>query len=451
MSVGRMAVGVDVDGGRVWRVEARRKRGRPSFRAVEQGAGSAAVPVAAALPACAGFVRRLTAPLDSPAKALRVLPSLLDIELPFPLESCAHGFIDCAKAPGGGVEALALAARTEDVTAHLERLRAQGVDPLLLTHEAVALWGQAADEHPLAREQVRLVAYLGADRISLAAGTGRGLDAATGLRQGLRELFADAAPPAARQVIAQRLAPWWRAQQARLGGGGHVIWCGPGATDAQRVREVSALLFGGEPPKSVPVKEPEYLLPRGLAARLLAHPAGEGNLRSGALAHPGAERASRQRDARRLAALAASALLLAGLSAGWRVLLDHEKNRWQQRLVAEAATLAGTDRLPPGQERLAAQRAMDEQAAGWAAFRQSLEPGADATLARVLASAGRPGLSLQVLTLRPASLLIHGAAMEWSDGEYLERALTADGWRVKLERRDAGADERVHFTLQGER
>ena len=42
----------------------------------------------AAMPAGRSFSRWLTAPYARPAKARRVFPSLLDIQLPFPLEGC---------------------------------------------------------------------------------------------------------------------------------------------------------------------------------------------------------------------------------------------------------------------------------------------------------------------------------------------------------------------------
>ncbi|MCZ7593080.1 MAG: hypothetical protein M5U15_13520 [Kiritimatiellae bacterium] len=53
--------------------------------------------------------------------------------------------------------------------------------------------------------------------------------------------------------------------------------------------------------------------------------------------------------------------------------------------------------------------------------------------------------------IRPQSLLLNGTAADWNDGEKLAAALSGDSWRVVIERSDAGADERVHFKITGER
>ena len=441
---GQVACGVDLDGGVATAVEARRRRGGLQVVRLER-APEERVPVAACIPVPSGFVRRLSAPLGSVEKALRVLPSLLDIELPFPLESCQYDFLGPARGTGGDVEALAVAVRTEDLVAHLERLREAGYDPVRVEHEAVALWRASLDEAPFARDQRRLLIHLGRGRTSAVAGGIGGLDAATGLRQGAGEWAGGGSP------ALQRLALWWRTQQERAPGAAwHVAWCGPGAEDIPARRAVAAALFAGAEPKSIVHKDPALFLPRALAGGLLARRDDAGNLRRGALAHPQLARLAQGRARMHLALLAASALLLAGVGVGGTHLLERRKEAWQQRLVAEARIAAGTDRLPRGQELLAAQRALESDAAGWAAFARYRQPGADAVLARVLREAGPPGLHLHALTVRPSALRLNGTAADWNDGERLAAAFSADGWRMNIERRDAGADERVHFTVQGE-
>lgn len=444
-----IAWGVDLGGPRAIVIEARRRRGAPLFRAREVGpADTARPPVVAALPTYATFLRRLTAPLPSPDKARRVLPALLDIELPFPLESCAYDFLDLARSGTGEVEALAIAARTEDLQSHLARMRDAGFDPAVIEHEAVALWRQSVAEIPFARAQRRLLIYLGYDRTSLAIGGGRGLESATGIRLGAD----DAAGSPAQQAIAQRLAPWWRAQLAREGAAEtHVVWCGPLAQRAETRDAVAALLFAGAAPSGAVHREPETFLARALAARWVTRSDDEGNLRRGALAHPDTERRARRGVNRRLVALAAAALLLATLNAGWRFALDRAQDHWQQRLESEARIVTGTDRIPRGQEWLAARRAIESDAAGWSAFHRAIEPGAQHTLARILASAGQHALTLHALGVRPQAVMLQGTAGAWEDSERLSADLAALGWRVQIERREAGADERVHFTLKGER
>ncbi len=437
-----VARGVDFGSARATAIEGRRKRGTFEFRAAE--AGNTA-PCAAALPIHLAFIRRLTAPLPSIEKARRVLPSLLDIELPFPLESCAYSFLNLARTPQNDIETLAVAARTEDVAAYLNRLNQAGIDPLVLEHEAIALWRQSVEEAPLAREQNRLLIYLGDDRTGLVAGSGRGLDAATGLRQPAAELLNT------QTGAAQRLALWWRAQRDRANGGDwHLAWCGPGADKPELRRAIAAALSPDGACKEITHRDPATFLARSLATGLLTGESFEGNLRQGAHAHPAAT-AHAQRSARgRLWALGAAALLLIGINVAWTTLLNRARDQWQRRLESEAALVAGTDRLPRGQETLAAQRALESQAAGWAAFNRTREPGAEQLLAQLLRVAQPYGITFHNLVIRPNSLILNGTAEDWNDGERLAAAFTGDGWRIELDRSDAGADERVHFSLKGE-
>lgn len=438
-----VARGVDLDEGRAVVVEAKRSLRSIQFRAAS---GSDAIPCAAALPIHTAFLRRLTVPLESPEKARRVLPSLLDIELPFPLESCAHTFSQLERTAQGNIEALAVAARTEDIAAHIERLRSAGFDPVSIEHEAVALWRQSLSEIPLAHEQHRLLVHLGRDRTGLVIGSGRGLDAATGLRQGAAELT-DPQGGGAR-----RLALWWKTQrETRPGATWHIAWCGPGAGQPDMRNAAARILSDSGELKNIPHHEPEKFLARALAAGLASGEGTDGNLRAGELAHPSLAASARRESRGRVFALGAAALFLIVINIAWTQLLASTQNKWQQRLEAEAKAAAGTDRLPRGQELLAAQRAMESQAAGWTAFQHSQEPGAEQVLANVLRASMPYGLTFHNLVIRRQSLLLNGTAGDWNDGGKLVTALSADNWQVEIERSDAGADERVHFKLKGDR
>lgn len=439
--MGHIAVGIDFAGDRLLAVEA---RGAGRLRAVE-GAIAVGVPVAAALPAYAGFVRRLTAPLSSLDKARRVLPSMLDIELPFPLESCSYVFLDVRRAADRGVEALAVAARTEDLSAWIARCAAAGVDPVSVEHEAVALWRAWIAQQPIAREQTRLIAYLGPDRTSLAFGGADGLVAATGIRQGGASLAEPEAP------ALQRLALWWRAvRNADDTRAAHIAWCGPASDHIETRRALLNALFPRSTPREIVAPDTARFLAGALARSLAGRSDDTGNLRQGPLAHPQvARRASRERVSA-CAAAALAALLLGGVAMTGLYLLDRARESWQARLIEEARRVSGIDRMPRGQELFTAQRALQNQAAGWAAFARHREPGADALLARAVQASAGLGIQLQSAVVRPRSILLQGTAPDWDGGERLAAALSALGLRTELDRRDAGADERVHFTLRGE-
>ena len=91
----------------------------------------------------------LRADSASRAKAEKVFPSLLDIQLPFPLEDCLYQFVEFRRTSEGMVSALVCAARREAIQACLDRYQAQGADPMLLDHEGLALWTQSLVEWPV--------------------------------------------------------------------------------------------------------------------------------------------------------------------------------------------------------------------------------------------------------------------------------------------------------------
>ncbi|MCX6997673.1 MAG: hypothetical protein NTV49_11445 [Kiritimatiellaeota bacterium] len=99
-----------------------------------------------------------------------MLPSLLDVQLPFPLETCLYQFPVVRADAAGRIRALAVAARRTEIAAQLDRCRALDLDPVVLDHEGLALWTQSLVEIPLAPPALRVVAYLGAFRTALAVG-----------------------------------------------------------------------------------------------------------------------------------------------------------------------------------------------------------------------------------------------------------------------------------------
>jgi hypothetical protein len=40
---------------------------------------------------------------------------------------------------------------------------------------------------------------------------------------------------------------------------------------------------------------------------------------------------------------------------------------------------------------------------------------------------------------------------DWNDAENISQPLSKRGWKVEVERNDAGTDERVHFTVRAQK
>lgn len=419
------------------------------LKGVSAGVAAGRALLAAALPATDAFARWIETPLVAADKALKVLPALLDVQLPFPLETCLYAFSQLRPGAAKHFRALACAARRTDIEARLAQFSALGLDPALLTHEGLVLWRQAQAEIPLAPTTLRVVAYLGDGRTTLAAGSGAGggeLISLHGLRLGADELAAPDAP-AVRQWVG-RVNQLLRALPA--GAAGEAIqwlWCGPGA---ELAGPLEAALAQGDRVRFKALAEPATFLARALALAALAGES-EGQLRTGDLTHPAllAHTASGQRRSALSLLCAGGALLALGI--GWQVWLQQANDRLQAEILVRAQELSGKTHIQYGTEIATVQTALKQRVADMQPFADALAPVAAHDLAAILAAARTCRVTLEALSYSGKSLIIRGATDDWNHCDPLAAHLRARGYAIELSREEAGADELVRFTLKGTR
>lgn len=446
----RTWVGVDMAEGWSVAVTCVRRRGATPAQPVAPPVAER-VPVACALPAHTAFVRRLRAPFSSLAKAEKVWPSLLDIELPFPLDAAVCQFVQPARTADGQVEVLAVAARRSDVEAWQTRLQAAGFTPWSMDHEALALWALSTREQPLARPSARLVCYVGPDRTALAWGCGPDLWAASGLRTGARELFDPVRGEAARRAWSQRVVQFVRAQGRGAGEPLQWAWCGPGAARPDQLALLPGRAELGAESTVFVHREPETFLARAVVARAVRPDLTACDLLPAECAPVHLQR-RRHRQARRTPlALAAAALLLIGINVGWTTWLGGQRERYQSALQRLAVDLSGTAPVPRGQEVLVTERALQEQAPNYQPFRQAFTPSLLGTVRILLEEAAARSITWESLSVSGPNLVGRGRVADWNQGEALAAALGQDGWLTELERREDAREERVLFTLKASR
>jgi hypothetical protein len=403
---------------------------------------------AAFMPSSESFARWLQTPLASLAKARKVAPSLLDIQLPFPLEECAYDMVRFRKSADGRFDVLAVAARTQDIAARLDLFRRAGIEPMRLDHEALAMWAQGLREIPVERNAVRVVAFIGDDHSTLAFGRGTDFLSAHSLRAGTGELEAVNSEPARRFVLrAQQLL---RAQVQEPGDQTlQWIWTGPAVSKTfTRALEDGLRPFGDV--RFLAARDPTRFLGRAVAESALEGEPLSCNFRAGPLAHPEETRHRNRQKSRIAAAVLAAGLLLCVLNAGWRVLLARQKEAVQEKLNSLAQQMSQMSRVPKGQEVLVAERAAREQAPLAAPFLEAFEPSMMTVIAGIVGIAHKHNMAVEYLSLKKDAVSIRGAAAEWSQGELLAGLLRARGFTAEIQRQDAGADERVHFTIKAQ-
>lgn len=411
----------------------------------EVAAGAAALAVCA--PAAQTVIRRLRAPFASFRKAAKVWPALLDVELPFPVESalCAYGtpWIE-----SGATLTCAAAIRAGDLAAFDERCRSAGFDPTHCDVEALALWSQQTAETPPVRtERPRALVWLGADHVVVARGRGAEFMAAHVLRASPlaaspegQAAFAEAWAARARQILAVHLAETGGTEM-------DVWWAGPGAEDEARVARLRQVL-----PGEFALRHETHRQPAAFLARALARRAADGtgvNFKSGERTHPALLRKQARLRKQAYWGVAAAATLVLLLNGGETVLRKRRAASVQRELTAAAQAIVG-DRIPRGQESLLVARAISRRDEETRPFRNALDPdGAEGRLARAIAEADALGIEISRLSLSSAALAIDGTAPAIQAIEEFGERLRAQGWIVQSDSPGRTPEGRQQFILKG--
>lgn len=397
-------------------------------------------------PVAASLTRMVKAPFASVKKAEKVLPSLLDIQLPFPLESCVYRFLDVRRA-GDHVQALALAAQEESVRQRLRQYEEAGIVLTALDQESLALWTESLEDYPLEPDAVRIVACVGYDNMVLVTGRGLTFESAHQCPVGLERL--QSGDDAAADDLARRVRNILQAGQfLKTGQKVQWAWTGPGAADERlRSRLESRLELGPEVIRLVH-REPETMLARALSRRTLSAANYAVNLIEGDRANPMLENLRLKRLRGAAAFYFALGLLLTGLNAGWNVWLSAKESAAARQIIKTAEALAPGTRIYPGQEMLLVSRAREAGAPNVKPFTEAFAPSPAMLLRDLLAAASAANITISKLSLRPDAAAVTGASETWAGCEKLALVFAQYGFLVsEPQREDAGADERVHFSL----
>lgn len=441
---GRVAYGVDVRDGAVRVVRAERRGRRVLLGACdprdprflqEQSQGCAVV---AALGPRESITHWLDVGFGARAKVEKVLPTLLDIQIPFPLDECVYAFLGLRRTAPGASRALGVAARVQDVRARLARLEAAGIEATLLDHEGLALWTRSIEECPVAMGgagEARAVLHAAGDRATLVVGLAGEyrsahsvrLDDAAAMRRLLRSVAGD---------TVRRWRWFWTGEDLSASARAHLL------------AELGADLAGD----AQELADPALFLARALAWRAVCPGEWSCNLRSGPLEHPVvARRRSRTgRGARAL--LLAGALALCAVNGGISVMLSARADALQKDVVTAARAVAGN---AVGGARGAhavdvARRHVDQRRGALEAYAQVFAPSLTMPTRELLDTAAQAGLRLSAVTMRARHASVAGQGPAWDSALSLVACLERHGYRVKLERQELPAHQAVAFTLTAE-
>jgi len=398
------------------------------------------------LPVSDSICRWLTTPFPSIRKARQVFPSLLDIQLPFKLEQCRYRFIDVQQ-KAGQVKALAVAARDEQIENHIEQCQSLQIDPVVIVHEGLALWNLSRSEVPPKTDEQRIVTWIGKDHSILLFGKGKSFTCAENISIGTASLSAD--DESSSDAWGQRVSLIMHAHASDIGPEIIWYWCGPGAVNEELITSLQNQCVTHNVVTYRTHKEPEHFAGKAANTLLLSRSPLFSNFRDGPFSHTLTKRMNERvhTTARLLTTLLGILLILVNVA--WLILLHRSDIRIDAELHQRVKQLTHGGSAPKAQEVLTVNRILDAQRPAWREFARMLEQRPARQLANLVKECSDRHIHISQLSITPNDMLIRGDADHWNAGGELEIIMQQTGYKTSLTRKDAGADERVHFQLKG--
>lgn len=408
----------------------------------EQAKGTAIVSLLA--PAQDSFIRPVEAPFASTRKAQAVFPSLLDVELPFPLEQCAYTFVDVQQTTPGRVKAIALAMPADRLQQHVNACAATtSIEPELVAPEALVLWRAAGMENKAASPRPVVILHLAHDRTVAVAGRSGAPVNSFSARSSWSD--GDSGQEKLKSRLQQFLAGSLRNDNSEAV---EFLISGPLADHAgDSVRE----FLNADVSRWHIMPHAKDVLVRALAQGALQSDAWTANLRNGSREHPNLARLRAHVRGKLATALIIASVVLMGLSIISLQMVNQRNARAQIELKRTASKITGSSTLPYGQELLEARRMLESSAPQDRALDEWLGSDVYQMFLETLAHARSRDVVIENIRVNINEAILRGAANDWNDADGFAGLFSGKGWKAEIERSDAGTDERVHFVVRAKR
>jgi hypothetical protein len=355
----------------------------------------------------------------------------MDVQMPFSIEECSVAFTQPEKAADGRISAVAAAARKEDVMKFIAAAGENGIKPMYLDAEGLAVWHGSVSEIPA--EENEAVAVLRAEAAGSVLCLGRS-----------QKIISAHSLPSLEAGSVKRLL------NAAFGAPSALAWRIAGSLAGDPATRKFVEDLGDAWRKSIRIHEsPEELVARSVARRALSGGGYAVNLRQSELLHP--ELASlRSGKVRGVSAiLSGCGIILMLLSSGLNVLIESRIDSLEDEFKRAASEMAGGD-LGGASGIHALQRAeasVEKLLEKAAPFLAPFEPSMMAFVRDVAEEARKGDLVLESFTVGTGEARIEGAAPSWAVPEAMESFLRRRGLSVKLERQESLASESVQFVI----
>lgn len=378
------------------------------------------------LPAPAVRLRWISLPLRHRKQAVEVLPSMLDVELPFPVEDCVYGIVDWRNPSQGSLEALVYTARKEDVQ---RRLRAESAeeDSHVLIPETV-LWAAATQTFlSVTPKGTVWLLVRWADRLTAVVYEHGVYEFSIAIRL-------DGGGPKSDHGAVETILRRLRAHKP-VPDGVSIRILGSGFSDPAALQH--PFQQQGLSVDWTELEEPEVLSSLCLADFLAFPNAWELNVRQGELVHPDCLRYSQRLEKRGFRSVVTASFLTILLCVLGQIAGHQREISLQNTLTSRAQELAPGRRIFAGQEVLLVRRYMEESGSAWADANRALDGTLYRFLQELILSSSKAGVRVSRLWMDPKGVRIEGLAETQDSGDRFRRWLQKHAEDVRWTLRDA--------------
>ena len=377
----------------------------------------------AALPPSSSLLVSLRPPELPESKLEKILPSLLDVQLPFPIAECTYTFVRYGK------KQVAHAIRNVDLERHITGLNETGYNPAQIVPPAHAAWMNALSEFPpRSPDEPRAVLIGGSEQTILLSGHGQEL-------AGQSVFKTDAAEPPRRLRLA-------------FGGIPDGLVCILTGSQHNLIKTALESSSAKLDAKIFTAPSPEFFLARALAFTTKHDGKNtDSNLRQGAMTHPAKSRLARKPLLVLCLTLAASSLLILAVAVS---ALCHAKNQEAKAKAMLERTLNEVAGYPI---KTKGERAIQDARAGMAVtidreVANYLSAAVSAKLPVLAQLCTQHGIKLHYLAIEAGNLTASGSAASKAAVDAFVKSLNGAGINTAIsEEPKAVADGSVTFFI----
>ena len=377
----------------------------------------------AALPPSSTLLVSLRPPELPESKLEKILPALLDVQLPFPIAECAYTFVRYGK------NQVAHAIRNVDLEHQIKALNETGCNPAQIVPAAHSAWMNALSEFPLqSPDEPRAVLIGGSEQTILLSGRGQELASQSVFKT-------DAAEPPRRLRLA-------------FGGIPDGLVCILAGSQHGLLKTALASSSAKIDAKIHTASSPDFFLARALAFTSKHDEKNtDSNLRQGAFTHPSKSRLARKPLVVLCLTLAASSVLILAVAVS---ALFHAKNR---ESVAKAALESTLNEVAGYPIKTKGERAVQDARAGMAVTIDKevvnyLSASVSSKLPVLAQLCSQQGIKLHFVAIDAGSLTASGSAASKAAVETFVKDLNEAGVSTAIsEEPKANANGSVTFFI----